>query len=78
MISFGKYHGAINTPINSPAATQLAISLIEGWRGELCHVALTDEQGRFERYKIVDPSFHNSPRAGDVAAESADFRFSAV
>ena len=33
--------------------------LTEGWRGEICHVALTDDQGRFERYKIVDPSFHN-------------------
>jgi len=31
----------------------------EGWRGEICHVALTDSQGRFARYKIVDPSFHN-------------------
>lgn len=38
---------------------QLAISLVEGWRGEICHVALTDAQGRFARYKIVDPSFHN-------------------
>ena len=35
------------------------ISLVEGWRGEICHVALTDAQGRFARYKIVDPSFHN-------------------
>jgi Ni,Fe-hydrogenase III large subunit len=36
-----------------------AVSLVEGWRGEICHVALTDERGRFARYKIVDPSFHN-------------------
>lgn len=38
---------------------RLAAALVEGWRGEICHVALTDEHGRFERYKIVDPSFHN-------------------
>ena len=38
---------------------QLVVSLVEGWRGEICHVALTDGQGRFARYKIVDPSFHN-------------------
>ena len=38
---------------------RLAISLVEGWRGEICHVALTDSQGRFATYKIVDPSFHN-------------------
>jgi Ni,Fe-hydrogenase III large subunit len=37
----------------------LVVSLVEGWRGEICHVALTDGAGRFERYKVVDPSFHN-------------------
>jgi Ni,Fe-hydrogenase III large subunit len=35
------------------------VSLIEGWRGEICHVALTDDEGRFSAYKVVDPSFHN-------------------
>jgi Ni,Fe-hydrogenase III large subunit len=40
---------------------QLAVSLTEGWRGEVCHVAITDHAGRFVRYKIVDPSFHNWP-----------------
>lgn len=38
---------------------RLAVALVEGWRGEVCHVALTDSAGRFRRYKIVDPSFHN-------------------
>jgi Ni,Fe-hydrogenase III large subunit len=38
---------------------RLAVSLVEGWRGEVCHVAITDHQGRFSRYKVVDPSFHN-------------------
>ncbi|MBI1830433.1 MAG: NADH-quinone oxidoreductase subunit C [Planctomycetes bacterium] len=37
----------------------LAVSLVEGWRGEICHIALTDANGRFARYKVVDPSFHN-------------------
>ena len=41
------------------AADTLAVSLVEGWRGEICHVALTDGAGKFRRYKIVDPSFHN-------------------
>jgi len=36
-----------------------AASLIEGWRGEVCHVAVTDAEGRFARYKVTDPSFHN-------------------
>ncbi len=39
----------------------MAVSLVEGWRGEICHVATTDERGHFIRYKIVDPSFHNWP-----------------
>ncbi|MBQ5861472.1 MAG: NADH dehydrogenase subunit, partial [Alistipes sp.] len=37
----------------------LAIGLIEGWRGEICHVAITDEQGNIATYKIKDPSLHN-------------------
>ncbi len=37
----------------------LAVALVEGWRGEVCHVALTGDDGRFVRYKVVDPSFHN-------------------
>jgi Ni,Fe-hydrogenase III large subunit len=41
------------------AADRCAVALTEGWRGEICHVALTDDLGCFERYKIVDPSFHN-------------------
>jgi Ni,Fe-hydrogenase III large subunit len=41
------------------APESLAVSLVEGWRGEICHVAITDAAGRFSAYKIVDPSFHN-------------------
>ncbi len=41
------------------ATNQFAVSLVEGWRGEICHVAISDERGQFRRYKIVDPSFHN-------------------
>ncbi len=37
----------------------IVVSLVEGWRGEICHVALTDSEGRFAHYKVVDPSFHN-------------------
>jgi Ni,Fe-hydrogenase III large subunit len=41
------------------SADSLCVSINEGWRGEICHVALTDAKGKFARYKIVDPSFHN-------------------
>jgi Ni,Fe-hydrogenase III large subunit len=51
--------GNVRADMGSPATNQIAVSLVEGWRGEICHVALTDEDGRFTRYKVVDPSFHN-------------------
>ena len=44
--------------ISLPSDT-IGVSLVESWRGEVCHVALTDGEGRFMKYKIVDPSFHN-------------------
>jgi Ni,Fe-hydrogenase III large subunit len=37
----------------------ITVSLVEGWRGEICHVAATDNEGCLAHYKIVDPSFHN-------------------
>jgi len=36
-----------------------AVSLVEGWRGQICHVALTGPDGRLRHYKVTDPSFHN-------------------
>ncbi|MHB1922746.1 MAG: hydrogenase large subunit [Chitinophagaceae bacterium] len=41
------------------AARSWVISLVEGWRGEICHCAITDEQGALIHYKIKDPSLHN-------------------
>jgi len=37
----------------------IAVSLIEGWRGEICHTVITNNDGKIAHYKIVDPSFHN-------------------
>ena len=37
----------------------LAVGLVEGWRGEICHVAITNSEGEIETYKIKDPSVHN-------------------
>jgi len=51
--------GSIRNELKELAPNRLAVSMIEGWRGELCHVAITDATGRFQRYKVVDPSFHN-------------------
>lgn len=49
-------------PYPAPCAFEpsaLVCSVVEGWRGEIVHAAVTDEKGRFATYKIVDPSFHN-------------------
>jgi Ni,Fe-hydrogenase III large subunit len=51
--------GEIQVPLGKIEPNCLAVALNEGWRGEVCHVAITDDAGRFARYKIVDPSFHN-------------------
>lgn len=51
--------GPTLSPVGPLLPDHLAVSLVEGWRGEICHVAITDADGRFARYKIVDPSFHN-------------------
>ena len=46
-------------PLPPLAPDSLCLALVEGWRGEVLHLAVTDAQGRFSRYKLVDPSFHN-------------------
>lgn len=49
----------VPAPLGPLAPEALCVSLVEGWRGEVLHLAVTDAQGRFSRYKLVDPSFHN-------------------
>jgi Ni,Fe-hydrogenase III large subunit len=51
--------GPVQTEVGPPAADSLVVSLVEGWRGEICHVATTDAAGRLAHYKVVDPSMHN-------------------
>jgi Ni,Fe-hydrogenase III large subunit len=51
--------GEMRAELPIPARDTLAVAMVEGWRGEVCHVALTGADGRFRSYKIVDPSFHN-------------------
>ncbi len=51
-----------STPaVGSLPPGKLAVAQVEGWRGEICHVAITDADGHFLVYKVVDPSFHNWP-----------------
>lgn len=49
----------IKSPVGDLERSSMVVSMTEGWRGEIVHVAVTDELGSVEDYRIVDPSFHN-------------------
>jgi Ni,Fe-hydrogenase III large subunit len=51
--------GPVCQPCPPPAPSSAVVAVTEGWRGEICHVVVTDHRGRFAAYKVVDPSFHN-------------------
>jgi Ni,Fe-hydrogenase III large subunit len=51
--------GPVQVPAGDLRPNTLAVALVEGWRGEIVHAALTDVDGRMARYKLVDPSFRN-------------------
>lgn len=40
-------------------ADSFVVSMTEGWRGEVVHIAMTDENSNLSRYKIKDASFNN-------------------
>jgi len=51
--------GALRVAPAPPAPDSLAVAMVEGWRGPVTHVAVTNQDGRFKRYQVVDPSFFN-------------------
>jgi Ni,Fe-hydrogenase III large subunit len=51
--------GPITTTCGPRSAGQQVVALVEGWRGMICHVVLTDPAGQFAACKIIDPSCHN-------------------
>jgi len=51
--------GPLMEPLSGWPARSMVVALVEGWRGEICHVAITDDSGELAAYKVVDPSFHN-------------------
>ncbi len=49
-----------NTPeFDLLTKNQFAISMTEGWRGEIVHCVITDQSNSIARYKIKDSSFNN-------------------
>lgn len=41
------------------APSQLVVSVVEGWRGEVVHCVQTDADGALAQYKLQDPSLRN-------------------
>jgi Ni,Fe-hydrogenase III large subunit len=50
---------SVRVPLSNPKPESLCVSLTEGWRGEICHCAVTNEAGELRHYKVKDPSMHN-------------------
>lgn len=44
---------------NKLSSDSFVISVVEGWRGEIVHIAMTDINRKISKYKIKDPSFNN-------------------
>jgi Ni,Fe-hydrogenase III large subunit len=51
--------GKLKNDVPSLEPNCFVVSLTEGWRGEIAHVLLTDDNGKIKRLKIKDPSFNN-------------------
>ncbi len=51
--------GELRVTVGALRPGELAVAMEEGWRGEIAHVVITDEQGKIRRHKVTDPSFHN-------------------
>lgn len=49
----------LNTPNRVLDSNSFVVSIVEGWRGEVVHIALTGANGELLRYKMKDPSFNN-------------------
>lgn len=56
-----EHEPALLPVVNPLNQKHLAIGLVEGFRGEVCHIGVTDAGGKLTGYTIVDPSIHNWP-----------------
>lgn len=51
--------GEIQSEVGELKSYSGVVSIVEGWRGEIVHIAFTNENGNLTQYKIKDPSFNN-------------------
>lgn len=53
------HNDGLKTETKPYSKNSFSISITEGWRGEIVHIAITGANGELIRYKIKDPSFNN-------------------
>jgi Ni,Fe-hydrogenase III large subunit len=51
--------GELRVPCAELRPNEIAVAMVEGWRGEIAHIIITDERGGIRRHKVIDPSFRN-------------------
>jgi Ni,Fe-hydrogenase III large subunit len=51
--------GQLTVPCEELRPNEMVVALSEGWRGEIAHIVITDDNGAIRRHKVIDPSFHN-------------------
>jgi len=51
--------GEIKVKLGEIKSNSGVVSIVEGWRGEIVHIAFTDTNSNLTQYKIKDPSFNN-------------------
>lgn len=58
--------GAINTPVSvvNLKPNEYALSIVEGWRGDIVYFIMADANGNISRVDVRDPSFLNWTAAG--------------
>ncbi len=52
-------NGLSSVPLRPLPAFEPAFGLVEGWRGQIIHSCMADDDGRLFRVKVKDPSFVN-------------------
>ena len=70
--------GPIGTEVRGLQPESMAVALVEGWRGEICHVALTDAGGRLRAVQDRGPVVPQLDGPGHGAPRPADLRLSPV
>lgn len=63
--------GEIKVQQDTTVKNSGVVSVVEGWRGEVMHIAITDDEGKISQYKIKDPSFNNWYGLGLALRETA-------